>query len=515
MLPHLDSTMKRFGGTGSSWLLRQAEYLGENLEEQAVWEMDAVLPSGQEIVLKDFEVVSPFQALPPKRAPICFDRAVIGLGSQCGLDYCAKNTPTEIYQAYSEQVQNHYWPTVKRWNSFLENRAQEELERQQGALGKDVDFSPTKCLQTARYYNFEGDEDEAQGRESSPNLTPAHDEPILRRGEIDPDSVDRLLDGKRRRRPVVAIIERRRNRAILNLDLVISTIVKSGHFRLKVLNYDQGCGIPETAYLMRDVNILISSHGNALGGSLWMPSPSTNHNHPVPVVISIDSTRYYERWFQWTTTAMGQRFILHRCGPAVSSRSDLKESCALHRDLNLARKILEKVGLTLDEPTQEEDLLALTGAEFPLELWARYRARDNANGDGQEEWLEKVALFLGDYWKNLARYADPDRLLETLEKIRLENEEDNGYENTQSNSGDTGNGDNSMRNSKRPLSYLRMCMQGRCCGPDCEGVMNRNVVGTMRAYDQDISEGHWGEFLPNEEQAEFVRSGGSLKSWIA
>ncbi|KAI8601813.1 hypothetical protein EDD21DRAFT_294017, partial [Dissophora ornata] len=107
-----------------------------------------------------------------------------------------------------------------------------------------------------------------------------------------------------------AIVERLGTRAVLNIDRVIFAIVNSGGFRLKVLSYDSGCGIPETAYLMRDVNILISTHGNALGGSLWMPSPPS---HPHPVVISIDSTKYYENWFQWTSTAMAQRFIIHRC----------------------------------------------------------------------------------------------------------------------------------------------------------------------------------------------------------
>ncbi|KAF9200041.1 hypothetical protein BGZ49_009766 [Haplosporangium sp. Z 27] len=480
-------------GTESSWLLRQAEYLGENLVKQAVWDMDAMLPYGRELVLKDFEVVSQFQALPPKDIPICFDRAVIGLGSQCGLSYCAKNTPTEIYQSYKEQIRNFYWNTTMRWNGFQERRAQEEVS-------SVSNFSPLKCLKTARYYGFEDEEDLKERKDFSPNLSP-HEEPFIRRGERDPDSIDLLSNGKRRSNPVVALIERRTNRAVLNLDHVISTIVESGHFRLKVLNYDLGCGIPETAYLMRDVNILISPHGNALGGSLWMASPSDNDINPFPTVISIDSTKYYESWFQWTTTAMAQRFILHRCGPAVSYLSDPKEGvCPLYRNLDLARKIINELGLTLDKSTQEEDLLALTGVEFPIELLQRYSDINRKNGDTSEEWAIKMSTFLSSYWKKLARYADPDRLLQTLERIRDENTEDRI--------------DTRVGQSKSKLSYLQLCMQGRCCGPECEGVMNRNVVGALRAYDQDISEGNWGEFLPNEEHSRFMRSGERLKSWI-
>lgn len=492
--------MKRFNGTGSSWLLRQAEYLGENSEEQAVWEMEAILPKGRELVLKPFEVVSDFQVLPPKDSasvPICFERAVVGLGSQCGLSYCAWNTPTEVYLQYRDQIQDYYWGTIEKWNKFLGWRKQQQANEQEhgGAKPKKAEtekaeaFSPTKCLETARYYGFEENDNDSND--------PMTTEPASRRGIKDPDLVD--SQHQNRDRPVVAIIERHGSRAVLNFDRVIQVIVQSKHFRLKVVSYDSGCGIPETAYLMRDVNILISPHGNALGGSLWMPSPlpssrshdhDSYHDHPFPVVISIDTTKYRESWFQWPTTAMGQRFTSHSCGPAASYYpypEDINESvCPLHRNMDLARAAMQRAGLVLDKATEHEDLLALTGTEYPIDQLYRYRERLKDDGRAVNE-------FLATYWKALERYADPDRLLHLLEQVRAEN----------------------VPEGKRERkSYLGLCKERRCCGPTCEGVMDRNVVGGLRAHGQDMSAAHWGEFLWSEEQNEFAREGQSLGDWM-
>ncbi|KAG9326769.1 hypothetical protein KVV02_008659 [Mortierella alpina] len=483
MLP-LYSTMKRFNGTGSSWLLRQAEYVGENRRDQAVWEMEAILPHGQELVLGDFEVVSRFQVLPPKRAPICFDRAIVGLGSQCGLSYCVKNTPTEIYQAYRDQIQGHYWPTPEIWDSHLRSRAASDKEgtRHPAPFAtSNTPPSPTNCLQSARYYNF-------NPKNSSLEIT-SYDEPLDRRGVADPDYTTGLKEDSYR--PVVAIIERHGTRSVLNLDSVISFIVQSRNFRLKVLSYDHGCGIPETAYLMRDVQILISPHGNALGGSLWMASPP---RQPFPVIISIDSTKYYESWFQWTTTAMGQRFLLHQCGPATSYHPTPLEInskvCPLYRDLDLARTSLAKVGLVLNKTSMTEDLQMLTGAEYPLELLERYNHDETSRG---------VNRFLSEYWKNLSRYADPARLLELLEQIRAENKQERDR----------------LRVTTTQKTYLQVCRESRCCGPQCEGIMSRNVVGGLRAYDQKLELEEWGQYHKNEEQEAFGRSGKVLRSWVS
>ncbi|KAF9315825.1 hypothetical protein BG003_002621 [Podila horticola] len=448
--------MKRFQGTTSSWLLRQAEYVGENTVGQAVWEMDAIT-SGQELVLKSFEVVSPFQILPPKSAPICFDRAVIGLGSQCGLSYCAANTPIEVYKAYRDQIQDYYMSTTSRWHEFID---------QEKRLHNTSAFSPMNCINTARYYNFQHP---TSGIE-------AGGEPLFRQGVQDPDASD-PSEPPSNSSPVVAIIERRGTRSVINLDKLIEQVVAKG-FRLKVMTYDQGCGIPQVAYMMRDVSILISPHGNALGGSLWMP------DKPFPLVVSIDTTKYHESWFMSTTTVLAQRMIVHRCGPKHSNSLPAESTCPYVRDLDLARRYLKQLDWTLDQDTAEEDIQALTGPEYPIELFDKY------GGD-------KLHPFLVSYWKNLSRYVDTNRLMKLLEQVRKENMQDVGK------------------------SYLQVCEEGRCCGPICEAVMSRNVVGPLGAYGQQMDGVNWGEhkFSGSNVQGGYdwveKHPGQSLKSWDA
>ncbi|KAF9992478.1 hypothetical protein BGZ65_012192 [Modicella reniformis] len=201
---------------------------------------------------------------------------------------------------------------------------------------------------------------------------------------------------------------------------------------------------------------------------------------------------------------MGQRFLLHRCGPKVSYYAnplELNESlCPLYRNLDLARVWLQRVGLKLDKATEHEDLLELTDAEYPLEFLERYKDQDPV----------KINGFLSGYWKSLERYADPDRLLQTLEQVRTENMLE------VENRGDpqiTRNAEVEVQGKRK--SYLELCMQARCCGPLCEGIMHRNVVGDLRAYDQDMSAAHWGEHFWSKEQSEFASSGQDLKSWSA
>ncbi|KAG0346271.1 hypothetical protein BG004_002024 [Podila humilis] len=463
----LYSTMKRFHGTNSSWLLRQATYVGENTMQQAVWEMDAIT-SGKELVLNAFEVVSSFQVLPPKSHPICFERAVIGLGSQCGFGYCATNTPVEVYKAYRDQIQEFYFATPTQWTSFHNNERRKHLAAK---------FSPSMCVEKARYYNFQHP---SSGLE-------IEGEPQIRQGVRNPDSVvvdpsaavATFPNASPSISPIVAIIERHGSRSVLNLDKVIERTVAQG-FRVKVMTYDQGCGIPQVAYMMRDVNILISTHGNALGGSLWMP------DKPWPLIISIETTKHHETWFMTTTTVLAQRFTIHCCGPQFSGSLDYESTCPFIRDVGLARVSLKGLNWQLDPEKEEQELELLTGAEYPLEMLDKY------GGD-------KLHPFLSTYWKNLPRYADVDRLAGLLEKVWREIPQD------------------------ADKSFLQICQEGRCCGPGCDGVMARNIVGPWRAYGQQLDSAHWGEHLAeggwdgngnNGNWNEASRSAQELKSWV-
>ncbi|KAI8601682.1 hypothetical protein EDD21DRAFT_279753, partial [Dissophora ornata] len=110
-----------------------------------------------------------------------------------------------------------------------------------------------------------------------------------------------------RRKLVVGIIQRENSRRLINDQELIDGLVAAG-FRIKWMTFDHGCGLAETAYLLRDINVLISPHGNAIGTSIFMPT----HN-PVPTLVSVDPSRRSEAWFMFTATAMGQRFIQTSC----------------------------------------------------------------------------------------------------------------------------------------------------------------------------------------------------------
>ncbi|KAK5814238.1 hypothetical protein F5H01DRAFT_279963, partial [Linnemannia elongata] len=110
-----------------------------------------------------------------------------------------------------------------------------------------------------------------------------------------------------KRQLVVGIIQRDKSRRLLNDEELVQGLVQAG-FRVKWMSFDHGCGLAETAYLLRDVNVLISPHGNALGTSVFMPSYD-----PVSTIVSVDSSRHKEAWFMFTATAIGQRFIQTIC----------------------------------------------------------------------------------------------------------------------------------------------------------------------------------------------------------
>ncbi|KAF9162616.1 hypothetical protein DFQ26_003404 [Actinomortierella ambigua] len=272
--------MKRFGATKNSWLFRAPQFEYVDIRRQGGWEMNHFFYTGREIVLQPEEVATDFQTLPPTDAPICFKRAVVGLGNQCALDYCANNIPSEIYQQFRDEIAEYYWRTP---NAMAEPSALGDKKRKK-------DKHALKCLDLARYYNFEGP----------------------------------------KRKLVVGIIQREGSRRMINDNEMVEALVKAG-FRVKWMSFDHGCGLAETAYLLRDVQVLISPHGNAIGTSLFMPT-----TNPVSTIISVDTTRYDEEWFKHTTMALGQRFMHAKCGPINYPDDETKARCLFVRDNDIA-----------------------------------------------------------------------------------------------------------------------------------------------------------------------------------
>ncbi|KAF9276862.1 hypothetical protein BGZ68_009695, partial [Mortierella alpina] len=212
MIP-LYSTMKRFGGTKNSWTFRGGRFKDDPIDRQGAWEMVHFFETGKELVLSQAEMSTPFQSLPPADAPICFQRAVIGLGSQCALGYCENNVPAEIYKSFREEIAEYYWSSPETWERHLshareainkgsknqehehtkrhdeEVKEQEREQEQEQAMekkrqdmpGSEKEVSQLICLQLARYYNFEI---------AGPNHGLEQGEAQSRIGQMNPDVVD-------------------------------------------------------------------------------------------------------------------------------------------------------------------------------------------------------------------------------------------------------------------------------------------------------------------------------------
>ncbi|KAG0251258.1 hypothetical protein DFQ27_008902, partial [Actinomortierella ambigua] len=322
-------TIKRFGAIKNSWLFRAPQFEYVDIRRQGGWEMNHFFYTGREIVLQPEEVATDFQTLPPTDAPICFKRAVVGLGNQCALDYCAKNIPSEIYQQFRDEIAEHYWRIP---NAMAEPSALGDKKRKK-------DKHALKCLDLARYYNFEG----VGGSHGLEGM-----EKASRVGQQQPDAIDREQDYKDmsgsgafgasttppppspKRKLVVGIIQREGSRRMINDNEMVEALVKAG-FRVKWMSFDHGCCLAETAYLLRDVQVLISPHGNAIGTSLFMPTTNL-----VSTIISVDTTRYDEEWFKHTTMALGQRFMHAKCGPINYPDDETKARCPFVRDNDIA-----------------------------------------------------------------------------------------------------------------------------------------------------------------------------------
>ncbi|KAG0050332.1 hypothetical protein BGZ83_004876 [Gryganskiella cystojenkinii] len=551
MLP-LYSTMKRFGGTLDSWTLRPAHFNADDIDHQGTWEMDHFFRSGKELVLHPQEVSTPFQSLPPADAPICFQRAVIGLGSQCALGYCEHNIPTEVYKSFRTEIADFYWKTPEIWKGHLENAqyaidhglehqdhgqhrkrwVQEDenyfferrsrhnpFQPRQEANDKDKDKSTQlRCLESARYYNFE--------QAGPDHVGPEPGELPSRVGQLNPDVADPEVNYRNlyttgngqntqggKRQLVVGILQREQSRRLLNGDELIQQLVQAG-FRVKWMSFDHGCGLAETAYLLRDINVLISPHGSAIGASIFMP----NHD-PVPTVISIDNSKWAEHWFKQSTSAIGQRFVQTMCGPNNYVDEATKVQCPYYRDTENANKLLESMHLILGLPesmVKTDDEWHRMSAEKQEKTRAQLREYVQSHPEATQLAKEELDVLIGpesryqemaakygevavhfhsEYWKYIPRYVDIGRVLKFVQRLQVNKEEEMQAEETMQQNRTLGA---SQRSYGLYLDYIR---RGKACGlAGCEHVLFRNVADDrMTAFGKhsidDVTQ--WG--LPTNE----------------
>ncbi|KAF9573411.1 hypothetical protein EC968_008593 [Mortierella alpina] len=567
MIP-LYSTMKRFGGTKNSWTFRGGRYKDDPIDRQGAWEMDHFFETGKELVLSQAEMTTPFQSLPPADAPICFRRAVIGLGSQCALSYCENNIPAEIYRSFRQEIAEYYWSSPETWERHLANareaidkglqhqehghkKRQDEdakkqnqeprMEKRQELSGARKADSQLRCLELARYYNFEA---------AGPNHGLEQGEAQSRVGQMDPDVVDSeegyqnlfVEDGaatfetknetvkESKRKLVVGIIQREKSRRLLNDEELIQGLVQAG-FRVKWMSFDHGCGLAETAYLLRDVNVLISPHGNAIGTSIFMPS-----HGPVSTIVSIDNSRHWEAWFRFTATAIGQRFTQTVCGPSSNVDKSLQEQCPFYKDLQGGLDLIGSTNLVLGLPesmikTDEEKKSMSSRALGNLRNTYRNYVKNNPSAQklaeqemdvliGAEQphalirkYGEDIWPFLTNFWKGAPRYVEVGRMVKFVQSLQRDMEHEKIAQGSAQQS-------HSIKAAQQPYElYVEYVRKGQACGFErCEDILQRNVADEKTtAYGRhsidDVSK--WGQ-LTNESQT--LRNGLTpevlKKSWL-
>ncbi|KAG0277195.1 hypothetical protein BGZ95_006331 [Linnemannia exigua] len=534
MLP-LYSTMKRYGGTKASWTFKVNSHYNEyNTKRQGKWEMRHVFQTGFELVLLEDELATEFQTLPPSDAPICFRQAVIGLGSQCALGYCEKNIPSDIYHSFRDVIADYYWKTPDTWQrhirtsqDLIDAEEQIRLKSEEGGSADTAAEAKTgtqnstlSCLDKARYYNFEP----SSGADPLEPLK----ESRTRVGYKFPDNVDAEVGHPLygRRRLVVAMIQREGTRRVINDQELVESLAAAG-FRVKWITFDNGCGLPETAYLLRDVHVLISPHGNAIGTSVFMPT-----TNPVPTMISLDASRYSEAWFINTATAIGQRFIHTICGPHEYVDAGAKTRCPYYKDEALGYKAIsiwgrrivlglsdelaqtyrERVarGETSDEELQDlrdyvestpeaqqlakEEMDYLIGPDVPAALFKKYDT-------------EIVKYFLEVFWRDIARYADVPRVVALVQELQKDQQREQAAAITAAAYGPP----TPELEFQQYLNYLR---ESRACGVKyCKQIIKRNVVTESRAFGiHSIDDPHrWGQSMVDENVFQGL---GDVPNWI-
>ncbi|CAG8848809.1 10563_t:CDS:2, partial [Gigaspora margarita] len=233
------------------------------------------LTDGKEIVFNYENMLTEMQVMPPT-VPICFANAVVGAGNRCSLYYCEKNIPADHYDQFRNDILNHFIHNGQ-WEKYMQK--------------EQADKRVFACINSTKIYTFNNSKNDANT-------------------------------------PVIAILQRYRNRYILNAEELINALVKQ-KYTIKFLNFDVGCSLSTTAKLLKDVDVLISSHGNGIGDAIFM-APKTS-------VLNIDSRFYSEPWFAYVHTATGRRFYNFQC-----ESSDCQVA-----DIELAKQVLEQEGVTL------------------------------------------------------------------------------------------------------------------------------------------------------------------------
>ncbi|KAF7722874.1 hypothetical protein EC973_002635 [Apophysomyces ossiformis] len=238
-------SMKQHDGTNKSWTYRA--YQTVLPEKRSPLITTEFMTHGKDIVLDKRSITTNQQVLAP-RTPICFSRAIVGSGAACSLGYCEQAIENDIYASFRKDALSYYVNDDWSSNAML-----------------DSDEKGLACVRSIRFSN--------------------------------------TLQGNDTHR-TIAIINRQ-SRHITNIESLLHALAASSrisglNYKIKHIDFDHGCSLGSTAYLLHDVDILLTPHGSQEAAAIFMKDNS--------VVISIDGRGYSEPWFAFVMTAMGRRF---------------------------------------------------------------------------------------------------------------------------------------------------------------------------------------------------------------
>ncbi|KAF9971355.1 hypothetical protein BGZ73_005726 [Actinomortierella ambigua] len=277
---YIDETVFVYGQDPNykrNWILNGLLPLHKAVDYKQQIDIDTayLAPQGIEIVMgKNIPNVKATKYRPPpKNAPICFSKAVVGLGSACTRPYCEKY----LGGAQAETLRKG---VLERLSTAMMRYQQPDPKIVHPPLGDNV-----------------------------PVL--AEDQPI-QKGEL-----------VQRRKINVALLGRYGNTSIANAQALELSLLKKG-FNAKTIHLDDPSQISmaQAAQLFSDQHILVAPQGDSLGYSTLM-APGT-------VVVSImprfakSSKIYTDRMMSW-----GKRFFAWDCrdDSCVQAERDLAHDC--------------------------------------------------------------------------------------------------------------------------------------------------------------------------------------------
>ena len=239
--------MKKQGGSRDSWMYRAVTSASFPNMGQPLFTAD-FFNDGRDIVTDTHSLTSDQQLLLQRDETVCFKKAVIGAGVACSLSYyCEQPIESDIYTSFRDEALDYY-VTQERWQQHNEHSSIHDTNRDDQA-----------CVETVKI-------------STPPNAS--------------------------KNTKVIAIINRTKSRRVTNEQEIVDAL--KSEYIIKQISFDKGCSLASSAYLMHDVDMLISPHGSQEGAAIFMKDNS--------VIISINARGYSEDWFAYPFTAMGRRF---------------------------------------------------------------------------------------------------------------------------------------------------------------------------------------------------------------